>query len=78
MTALAFPKPTMVRKAAKPLRRRKPINRVNRKRRAERYTRNFGERGDAVREMPCLLACTKDCDRPVEAAHASARGMGGV
>lgn len=78
MTALAFPKPTTVRKAAKPLRRRKPINRVNRKRRAELYERNFGERGDAVRAMPCLLAKTKDCDQPIEAAHASARGMGGV
>lgn len=54
------------------------MKRVNRKRRAELFERNFGQRGAAVREMPCLLANTKDCDQPVEAAHASARGMGGV
>lgn len=70
----AFPKPRTERKARKPLKRRG----ANRARRAKLYERNFGERGDAVREMPCLLLSTEECEREIEAAHVSARGMGGV
>jgi len=74
----AFPKPRTERKAPKALKRRTPVKRVNRGRRAKLYERNFGKRGDAVREMACLLLSTNECERAIEAAHASARGMGGV
>ena len=79
MTQPAFPKPVTVRKPPRPLRRRTPMRRSNPGRKAEKYERNFGERGATVREMPCLLLGRVDeCARPIEAAHASARGMGGV
>jgi hypothetical protein len=57
-----------------PLKRRAPLARSNRKRRAASYAKNFGERADAVRAMPCLVP---DCSAPSVAAHARARGMGG-
>ena len=75
---LAFPKPAKVRKEPRRLLRRTPIRRTNPARKRERYQRNYGERGAAVRLMQCLLAGQDECDRPIEAAHASARGMGGV
>lgn len=78
MTGLAFPKPTTVRKAAKPLRRRMPMRRSNPARKAAKYKRNFGERGAAVREMACLLVSTNECEGAIQSAHVSARGMGGV
>lgn len=68
----AFPKPVHVHKT------RKPMKRANRKRRAQRFADNFGERSDAIREMPCLLAVSGGCEGRTEAAHAKARGMGGV
>lgn len=37
-----------------PLRRHTRINPVNRKRKAERFARDYGERGEAVRAMACL------------------------
>lgn len=76
--SLAFPKPAKVRKEPRRLLRRTPIRRTNPARKRERYQRNYGERGAAVRLMQCLLAGQDKCDRPIEAAHASARGMGGV
>lgn len=58
--------------------------RRNRKRAAKMYARNYGERGDPIRAMPCLIAArsispdpTLFCDGAVEAAHVKARGMGG-
>lgn len=72
----AFPKPTSKVRTPKPL-KRSPMKRSNRRRRAATYARNFGERGAAVREMPCLLAPTGGCRGRTEAAHATARGMGG-
>lgn len=36
--------------------RRTPLRRSNAKRRAKVYARNYGERGQAVRDMPCILA----------------------
>lgn len=77
MTGLAFPKPVTVRKAPRQL-RRTPMRRANPKRRAKLYARNYGERGDAVREMACLLISAGGCWGPIEAAHTVARGMGGM
>ena len=57
---------------------RKPLLKQNRKRAAKRYADNFGKRGDFVRAMPCLLLRTGRCAGLIEAAHAKARGMGGV
>ena len=77
MTGLAFPKPVTVRKAPRQL-RRTPMRRTNPKRRAKLYARNYGERGDAVRGMACLLLASGGCCGPIEAAHSLARGMGGM
>lgn len=77
MTGLAFPKPVTVRKAPQQL-RRTPMRRTNPKRRAKLYTRNYGERGNAVREMSCLLNAAGGCWGPIEAAHSLGRGMGGM
>mgnify|MGYP007024627118 CR=1 FL=1 len=38
------------------LQRRTPLRKRNPERRAKLHARNFGERGDAIRAMPCL-AC---------------------
>lgn len=62
------------RERSKPLGRSKGVSRSNRKRRRVVYARNFGERADAVRAMPCLI----DAGHGLSvAAHAKARGMGG-
>lgn len=69
-----------------PLKRRTPLTstgklartamkRSNAKRRRKAYARNFGERADAIRAMPCLVP---GCPLPSVAAHARARGMGGA
>lgn len=71
------PKPTRNKKPRKQLRRRAPMRKRNAKRARESYARNYGERGDPVRAMPCLLAARGECSGPIEAAHAKARGMGG-
>lgn len=65
------PKPVRLTKERKGLRRRNPA------RARESYERNYGRRGGPVRSMPCLLAARGECDGPIEAAHAKARGMGG-
>lgn len=67
------PKPVRAPKKA-----RKPMKRSNRKRKAKMYARNYGERGDSVRAMPCLLAASGGCEGRIQAAHADARGMGSV
>jgi hypothetical protein len=58
------------------------IKPTNPKRRREAYARNFGERGEAVRSMPCLVPLEgvewPECRGPVQAAHVLARGMGGA
>lgn len=61
-------------KRSAPIKRKTPLRRVNRKRRAKAFARNYGDRGQAIREMPCLVhgyACWS------VAAHVQARGMGG-
>lgn len=66
-----------------PLKRGAPIARKTRlrpsnpKRRREAFERNFGQRGEVVRSMPCLLAVTGECRGLVQAAHAKSRGAGG-
>jgi len=80
---------------SKPLKRsgfrggRKPIKKSNPERRRRAYDRNFGERADHIRAMPCLVAAAWSppqwteagaprCFGDVQACHARARGMGGV
>lgn len=58
-----------------PIKRRTPLRQRNRKRAAKSYARNYGERGDAVRAMRCLVGV--NCRGPIQAAHVKARGMGG-
>lgn len=65
------PKPVRVHRIPKPLRRQ------NRKRAAKRRAEDFGERGAAVRAMPCLIASKHTCGGAIEAAHAKSRGAGG-
>jgi hypothetical protein len=63
-----------------PLTRSKPVRERNSKRKAKTFARCFGDRAAAVREMPCL-ACVARGSRqmaPTQAAHARARGLGGV
>jgi hypothetical protein len=64
------------------LERHKRINPRNEKRRKKNYERNYGDRADAIREMPCLvyeeLSGASNCGGRVHAAHTRARGMGGV
>lgn len=72
-----------------PIKRGKPLKRggslvrrtrlrpVNRERKLERYERAYGERGELVRAMPCLLL-GNGCWGPIEAAHVKSRGAGGT
>lgn len=64
------------------LERRTAIKPRNEKRRKKMYARNYGDRADAIREMPCLvyeeLNGASNCAGRVQAAHTQARGMGGV
>lgn len=61
---------------------RTPLRRSNPQRRATRYERNYGVRGDDVRAMPCTATIRRpelssECQPPMEAAHAKSRGAGG-
>lgn len=65
------------------LRRRKPMNRVNRERKARRSAENFGDRAPIVREMACLChgkggEAGNPCAPPMQAAHARSRGARGT
>ena len=60
-----------------PLRRRKRLRPRNPERRVELYERAFGDRGELVRAMPCLLLGS-GCWGPIEAAHVRSRGAGGT
>lgn len=66
------------------LRATTPLAKVNRKRKAKVYARNYGERGELVRAMPCVLRGRHPasrglaCSGRVVAAHVRARGMGGA
>lgn len=52
------------------------LNPRNPERREKTFARNFGTRGHAVREMPCLV---RGCYQNSHAAHVKgARGMGGA
>lgn len=68
---VAVPKPIRIHRSAKPMRRQ------NRKRAAARQVADFGERGAAIRAMPCLIADAHTCGGKMEAAHAKSRGAGG-
>jgi len=56
--------------------KRSPLKRSNPKRRKKLYEKQFGERGDRVREMPCLVG--SDCSGPIQACHVVSRGAGGT
>ena len=62
--------------------RRTRLRPVNSKRRKRQYDRNYGERADAIRAMPCLVheRCdgVSNCAGDIVAAHTTARGMGGA
>ena len=55
-----------------------PIKRTNPGRRKAAYERNFGDRAALVRAMPCLGAALGDCSGDIQAAHTTARKMGGA
>ena len=65
---------------AAPMARHVTLRKRNAKRAAMKYARNYGERGDAVRAMRCIIlgVAGHRCRTPVEACHSDARGMGGV
>jgi hypothetical protein len=46
----------------------------NDERKEKTFARNYGPRGEAVREMPCIVP---GCTEPVEACHAKPRQQGG-
>jgi len=56
------------------MKRTTPIKRVNPKRKAKRYERNFGDHAGWIRTLPC-----DDCGRrgPSAPSHARRRGAGG-
>lgn len=65
-------------------RRSSRIKPRNNERRAKMFERNFGTRAEAVRAMPCLVrskvlgaSSLPRCTGPIQAAHTTARGMGG-
>lgn len=54
------------------------IPRVNRKRKAKLYARNFGDKADWIRAKPsCVSGHYGTRFDPMVASHATARGMGG-
>jgi len=54
------------------------IPKVNRKRKAKLFERNFGDKADWVREQPCEVTGADPLGWKIEAAHVvHARGMGG-
>lgn len=55
------------------LRRKKPINAVNPKRRKRRYVEAFGDKADWIRAQNCAVCFAW----PSEAAHVKSRGAGG-
>lgn len=61
-----------------PLRRQTRVRPVNTRRRRQRFELAFGERGEHVRAMPCLLAGKASCEGRTEAAHVRSRGAGGT
>lgn len=70
-------------KRGSPLTRSTRVRASNPARRAKTFARNFGERGEAVRAMGCLVAGVRGrsvsaCRGDVQAAHTVPRGMGGA
>lgn len=56
--------------------RRKPIKRVNKARREQRFAKAFGPKANWIRRQDCVVpGCF---DLPVEAAHAKSHGSGGT
>lgn len=71
---------TPLRRSAS-LSRKTPLSPRNVGRRARAFAEAFGERGAAVRAMPCLcldLLPYDRCSGPIEAAHVRSRGAGGT
>jgi hypothetical protein len=69
-----MPKPKEIKMA------RTPVRKVNKKRRAERFTEAFGVGGgkaEFVRELGCVVGLST-CDRPIHAHHVKTRGAGGT
>lgn len=61
-----------------PLRRKTRLAPANRERRTELYAQQYGQRGELIRAMPCLLLGQDGCHGPIEAAHVRSRGAGGT
>jgi hypothetical protein len=67
-----------------PLKRGKPVNRVNRKRRVARSKAAFGDKAAWIRMEPCAVfehgRGLNDCNHMAkrEAAHVKSRGAGGT
>lgn len=59
-----------------PLKRKTRLAPVNPKRAAARRAEAFGERGEAVRAMACVVG--QGCRGRIHAAHARSRGAGGT
>ena len=60
------------------LKRRTGIRKVNRKRKAARFAKNFGEKAAWIREMPCAVTVCQYREYSwTEAAHVKSRGAGG-
>lgn len=54
------------------------IPKVNRKRKAKLYARNFGDKADWIRGLPCeVTGVTRTTGHDIDPAHMEARGMGG-
>jgi len=56
------------------LQRRSFLHAVNPERKAKLYERNYGEKADWIRSLPCLVCGARPCD----AAHVKSRGAGGT
>lgn len=78
MLPTACPKPTRAPKQPKPLRRKRPINRVNRTRKRERYERAYLDPAFValVRWKGCVVPGCRVT--PVQACHRVSRAAGGT
>jgi len=65
---------TPLRSGAGPT-RRKPLPRVNRRRRAQRHALQFGPQAALCRRLPC---CVPGCHRRAEPHHDPSRAAGGT
>jgi hypothetical protein len=73
-------KPSRLKRTGPPkrraeLRRHTPLKSVNRKRKAKRYARDFGDHAQRIRQLPCDLCGSPP---PSDPHHAKSRGAGGT